>query len=159
MIPSGTRNPRWPLPKSIDVLVDASTRVRRGPARERLTDTGDGSADGCNDPPRIAGASVNSGARHPDGRSRPGAVSSGSTALFLLALTLTALLLGWLGIHGFPHFTTDAVPFKQAAKMFINTGVFSRPSFQQLPHTLLVMGDYPQGYVYANILAFKALGY
>ena len=79
--------------------------------------------------------------------------------LFVASLLTCALMLIWMGAHGFPVYTADALPVKQPAIMYLRDGLFSVPNYQGIfPYTELRAMAYPPLYTYVNLAAFKVFG-
>jgi len=77
---------------------------------------------------------------------------------FIVAVVIKAIVLIWMGYHGFPRATGDIILFKQPAYTYLHTGSFSIAKSPERPLQATVT-FYPPLYTYANLLAFKALGF
>jgi hypothetical protein len=79
--------------------------------------------------------------------------------IFVTALAATGFLLLWLGAHGFPTYTADALPVKQPAIMYLRDGVFSCPNYIGIfPFAELRAMSNPPLYIFANLAAFWMFG-
>lgn len=81
-------------------------------------------------------------------------------SIVAVALTAKAVLLVWLGVHGFPRTTGDAIVYQQPARMFLTSGRFSIPTADGwLPHAEEVYAANAPLYTLASVPLYNFFGF